>query len=252
MTAGPDPTDRPLDGSAASVTLSTGRRVSLPLDCRAGVVGLTLTADWHRLSRAVPDALTPIRLGPRTGAVTLAGVGYREVAGFEPYDEFAAVVPATRRSVRGIPLPGRGFGGYVHALPVTTAASRTMGREIWGFPKHLAGIDVDVDPGRGRAVVEIESELAVELAVTTDWERSTDGNLDSYSVLDGRLCRTRFDLDAAVGVGIGGGGARFTTGPADTTPGLRELGLRSRVLGRFVAPDVRAAVHPPVEVTVPR
>lgn len=241
-----------------TATLSNGRSVSLPLRCRCRVAGAAFPARWRRLREAVPAALTPLRSGPRTGAVALAGIDYRRAGEFDPYEEFAVIVPVARRAAVGGALPLGGVGGYVHALPVTTAASRRMGREIWGYPKTVAEIDVSDRGGDYRVAVaergrgegpgggdgDGDLEPSLSLSVAGGRTRRLAGRLDSYAVKGGRPLRAPVEFDGRIGVGIGPGraGLRLGSGPLAET--LRSLGARPPALVRWFSPDLRAAVRP--------
>ncbi|WP_224335226.1 acetoacetate decarboxylase family protein [Haloprofundus halobius] len=240
-----------MTGTDEVTTLSTGHTVSLPLRCEADAAGATFTARWGRLRAAVPEGLTPIRVAPRSGLVTLAGVRYRSVGGFDPYEEFAVIIPVARRTVggRGVPRLGTSaeVGGYVLALPVTTEASTALGREIWGYPKTVADISVvDSDDGM-RVSVGAGGTAPTTLAVQDGGTLplSLDVRTTSYSVSDGVLSRAPIDLLGEVRVGVGS--ARLDVGGGAVGATLREL-RPGRAVGRFVARRLRAHVHAPVAV----
>jgi len=58
-------------------TLSTGHSVELPLECTCTVAGATFTATADRLNELLPTELTPIRIGPRTGLLSLLTSSHR-------------------------------------------------------------------------------------------------------------------------------------------------------------------------------
>ncbi|WP_224268701.1 acetoacetate decarboxylase family protein [Haloprofundus salinisoli] len=233
-------------GDEEMATLSTGQTVSLPLRCEADVAGATFTARWERLRAAVPEGLTPIRVAPRSGLVTLAGVRYRSVEGFDPYEEFAVVVPVARRTVggRGVPYLGAGaeVGGFVLALPVTTEASKALGREIWGYPKTVADISVAETDDGWRVTADSEGAAATRLTVRGGRALPLDVRATSYSVRNGVLSEAPIDLLGEVRVGVGGARVRVGDGALGTT--LRDLGVGHPV-GRFVGQRLRAHVHAP-------
>jgi hypothetical protein len=228
-------------------TLSTGQTVDLPLRCEADVAGALFSADWRALRRVVPDELTPIRVGPRTGSAVVAGVSYSQAGDFDPYDELAVIVPVARRTVAGVPIPDSGLGGYVAALPVTTEASCRMGREIWGYPKTVADVDVRRESRANetdewRVDVHEDGEHTLSLSVRETRRRATrEVSLDSYTVKEGRLWRTAVDVLGPVGLGVGGGHVSLDLGTGRLAADVRRLGLR-RPLGRFTG-RIRAHVR---------
>lgn len=242
-----------------TATLSTGRRVDLPLRCEAEVVGALFSADWRSLRGVVPEALTPVRVGPRTGGVVVAGVSYSQAGDFDPYDELAVIVPVARRTVAGVPRLDGGLGGYVVSLPVTTEDSRRMGREIWGYPKTVAEIDLRrerVGDGGDEWHVDVreggrdgggnsdggDGTPALSLSVRETGRRPTrEGTLDSYTVKEDRLWRTPVDVLGPVGLGVGGRNVSLTLESGRLADEVRRLDVR-RPLGRFTG-RVRAHVQ---------
>lgn len=248
------------EGRSGSVRLSSGRLVALPLRCRCSLAGIVVTADKRRLSRTLPTGLSPVPLGRSTAAVVLLGLDYHAVGDVDPYDEFGVVVPVLHRRA-GLPA---GVGGWVDALPVTSEASRRLGREVWGYPKTVRPVSVDVSGTTASVRVggqgtppDVALEVAVEggeWAVDALRERagrlfSTLG-LRSYTELDGRLVRTRVTVsagDLAVGVGEGAS-TSLSLGTGPLADGVRALGPTGRVVSRFLAHDVVATLDPPEAV----
>jgi hypothetical protein len=224
--------------SDETVRLSTGREVDLPFRCEADVAGALFSADWDALRRAVPDELTPVRLGPRSGGVVVAGLSYSQAGGFEPYDELAVVVPVARHAVAGVPRLDGGVGGYVVALPVTTETSCHLGREIWGFPKTVADVEVRREGVEGDGAAEWhvdvheDGERALSLTVRETRRHSRDVTLDAYTRKDGQLWRTPVEIVGPAGFGIGLGRVELDVGTGPLAADVRRLGVH-RPVGRF-------------------
>jgi hypothetical protein len=238
---GPRPTER------TERTLSTGHTVELPLDCEFTLAGGLFTASARRLSAHLPTRLSPVRVGPQTGAVALVGIEYHRVGGLDPYDEFAVVVPVVadaRTDLPGVQLLGADLGGWVHWLPVTTEASVALGREVWGYPKEVADVEIAERGGVRHATVAVDGERVVSLDVRTAATSDREMTLGSYTELDGRLCRTRVDLGGPFALKPLSQRASFTLGGHDRADRLRELGLRRTALGRLYGPRMRARLHP--------
>ncbi|WP_380677545.1 acetoacetate decarboxylase family protein [Salinigranum sp. GCM10025319] len=236
--------------------LSTGHDVTLPLSCRARLGGVVFAADWAPLRALLPKDLTPVRLGPRSGAVATVGIDYRSVGGLDPYREFAVVVPVADEGLGGVPTTLSGVGGYVVDLPVTTDPARALGVEVWGFPKSVTGVKIEGTPRTFEVTVATGGETAdesrpdVELSVDVGDApaRRVRRRLTSYAYLDDRLVRVPVDLDAEVRVARGGEGVRLGRGHGRYAAVLRDLEINPRVYARFVASHATAEIHPPERV----
>jgi hypothetical protein len=235
--------------------LSTGHEIELPLSCRARLGGCVFAADWAPLRATLPRELTPVRLGPRSGAVALVGVDYHEVGTLEPYREFAVVVPTATDGVAGIPTRLSGVGGHVVDLPVTTEPARALGDEVWGFPKSVTGIAVETTPETVAVTVDDGGRPDVELSVdvTGASARRVRRRLTATAFLDDRLVRVPVDVDAEARVALAAGSGedsavRLARGHGRYACVLRDLGVRPRVYARFVASHAVARVHPPEPV----
>ena len=281
------------DESTTSTRLTTGTPVDLPLQVSFGIGGLLVPASYRRLVGLLPESLTPVSLLPGVGAVALAGIQYHRVgtgsdwnrnggtsdtdpkSTFEPYDEFAAIVPCRLRTTdrnRGrrtrrapetdgqwldaviekpvrwlldrLPLPGSngGIGGYVEWLPVTTDESVTLGREVWGYPKERADITVTDGPGVFRTVVRVGSGTPLQLDVARPrlrGERTRTLSLDSYTIKEGMILRSAVEIRGRIVIGTGSGCT--LRGDLDETP-LRSLGIWNRPLVGFTGSRLEASL----------
>lgn len=242
-----------MDESSVSTTrrLSTGHDVTLPLSCRARVGGVVFAADWAPLRAALPDAFTPVRVGPRRGAVALLGVDYVavDVDALEPYRELAVVVPVAREGVGGVPTSLSGVGGYVVDLPVTTDAARALG-DLWGFPKSVTDVDVETTPRRVTTRVAADGRPDVELSVDVGdaGARRVRRRLTAYTYHDDRPARVPVDVDGLVRLSRDGRAVTLARGVGRYATLLADLGLRPAVDVQFVASHLSATVHPPEHV----
>ncbi|TYL38094.1 acetoacetate decarboxylase [Natronococcus pandeyae] len=237
--------------------LSTGHTVSLPLELSYTLGGVTVPAWRERLESLLPDALSSLAIAPGVGCVSLVGIQYHRVGsaepGFEPYDEFAVIVPAVRGSRTDLPfgqLADGEVGGYVHWLPVTTDASVALGREIWGYPKERAPITVTDGPRGVRTVVgdADSSEDVIRLEVTRPRTAVPlqDVTLSSFTTRDGELLRSRMELRGEISIGPPIGTH------LEVIPNLAsELGLWRRPLVRMTGSRVRARLFDGESVATP-
>lgn len=227
--------------------LSTGHTVELPLECEFTLVGGTFPASARRLSAVLPDRLSPLRVAPRTGAVTFASIEYHYVGGLDPYDEFAVIVPVVadaRTDLPGAQLVGGKVGGYVSYLPVTTEASVALGTEIWGYPKTVADITVEDRGDVRRTTVAIDGERVVSLDVQTAETSERELTMRSYTEMDGRLLETRVDLDGEFVLKPLSRRISFSLGGHERANELRKWGIREWSLGRLYGRRTRAKLHP--------
>jgi hypothetical protein len=161
------------------------------------------------------------------------------------YDEVGLCFP-----VRS-PATGQPKGAYIHRLPVNGEYTCEVGREVWGFPKWVADIQLSFDTRGARCELRDEGELIVRFDVARRPipVPARSSRLDAYSALDGVLRRTPFSSRAA-GVRVGPGGARVEVGSRHPMAGeLRELGLPRRALMSSIIGDLRASFDAPVEVS---
>ena len=100
----------------------------------------------------------------------------------------------------------RRLGFHVLHLPVTTAAARAAGGEIWGYPTFLADLPLDFTPGRFRG--EVVDPMTGEPSVVLEGRvpAGVPGvGLDVvlYSRRDGAILRTVVDVRARVETSLG-------------------------------------------------
>lgn len=227
--------------------LSTGQTVELPLECEFTMVGGVFPAPARRLSAALPDRLSALRIAPGVGAVTLASIEYHYVGGLDPYDEFAVVVPVVadaRTDLPGAQLVGGDLGGYVTYLPVTTEASVALGREIWGYPKEVADVAIEDRGAVRRTTVAIDGERVVSLAVRKGATSERELTTRSYTQLDGRLLGGRVELSGEFALKPLSRQASFSLGDHERAEELREFAVRERPLARLYGRRTRAKLHP--------
>lgn len=241
-----------MTGDDGRTTLSNGRVVELPVGYEADIAGVVAVADADALDRATPERLRPVRVGRRAGLVSLVGIDYSRIGDFDPYGEFAVIVPVSRHSVGGVPLSTGTIGGWVHWLPVTTDRARRLGVDGWGYPKTVADVEfAGTDVGgarRRRCRVAIEGEHVLTLTVRTGRTLSLDARATSYTRRAGELTAVPVALSGPVGARPLDSDVHLTLGSHDRAEGLRELGVGQRLLGRqvvgsFWGREATGAIH---------
>ena len=156
--------------------------------------------DYARAKAVLPHpALAPVRMLRGRALVAFSCYEYRNVMGVPPYNEIAMTLPVrvgARLDVPVLPMLFNampGFGYYVFGMPVTSRENQIRGNKLWGLPKVTQ--DVDLEERDGDCVTVARGtdgrpyfELRVPMAGTPT---AFDVSTSLYSVLDGRLLRSR-------------------------------------------------------------
>ncbi len=230
---------------AATVSVR-GREVALPVRVRDASAGTaTFLVDAAAAADLLPDGLVPVRVGPRRTPLTLVMVDYRD-NDLGDYHEAAIQLTVTRSGlanharaltdvVRGRPQT------WTVAMPVDQEFSLAAGREIWGFPKTLDDVRIEIGPARARCVWRADGEHVLTFSVPRGTSRSMPAPpLTAWTVLDGRLHRTRFEMTAEHGR-LGFGGAEVELGTHPVAKELARLGLPRRAVMTTWMDDVTAS-----------
>ena len=234
-----------------------GRTLSLPVEVRrAGqwsVQYLVSAASAQRL--VAPTGLEVTGPLPGKALVALAACRYDDTD-LDPYHEVAVSFVVRPHDAPRNPSPlqrSREFaagdvGVYIHRLPVDQEFSCAAGRDIWGFPKWVATIDID-EPhlptrrgGTGTTIRLVDGGAHV-LSLTV----AAGGRIvlpsqapPSYSFADGVLRRTTWTTSAEGAAGHVGG-ASLVLGDHPMADELRSLGLPKRALLSSSASVMRAS-----------
>jgi hypothetical protein len=246
-----------------------GRRVSVPVEVRqAGQWSVQYLVPAAAAQRLVgPSGLTVTGPVPGKALMALAVCRYDDTD-LDPYHEVAMsfVVRAHDAPPRPGPRPRPGplsaidrlkefragaIGVYIHRLPVDQEFSCAAGRDIWGFPKWVASIDIDESRGDNRSGGSAGSGTTVRLVDQGDHVLSLTiaggGRLKlpsqappTYSFRDGVLRRTTWTTSSE---GVSGrfGGATLVLGNHPMAEELRSLGLPKRALFSSSAVSMRAS-----------
>jgi acetoacetate decarboxylase len=218
--------DRFLDVSRARAALSTGA-VDLPLLYRDATVTMAFfRVDVGAASRVLAAApVAPVTFAGGRALAAFVAYDYRDTS-IGAYREIAVTVAATPRGGAAPRLPSleilrpsarASVGWWVIDLPVTTVAADVAGRELWGFPKFVAAIDVEAHPRRVRAEVRALATgepIAVLEGVPGAGVSLPALDLVVYTARAGELLRTLIETRGAMRTGSGGD-LRLRSGPAD-------------------------------------
>ena len=204
----------------------------LPIEYRDG----TLAALFYRVDPGAASRLVdgtmfePLLFGGRALAILVA-FEYRETD-IGPYNEIGLAVwtrlRGTRPSRLGLILDSRKQAeqaALIVRLPVTTAIADAAGRQLWGYPKYVAGIKCRF----GREPAEISLEGEFQLRIPRPKGISLKGMpFVLYSVLNGRVLRTIVEVRHRTRWGLGRGVRLQITGTGPTADALRQLQLDDR------------------------
>jgi Acetoacetate decarboxylase (ADC) len=231
-----------------------GEDVTIPVEVR--------DASAHMASFLVPAAAAQDLIGysglevaeplPGRAVCSVAFMRYVE-SDLGPYHELAVAFLVRHKGMEaasGFTKSAevvRGFlGAFIHQLPVNQTFTLEAGRGIWGFPKFLSDIDLDVTGPVARCTLRHDGDFVLSLAIRPGVPMpARRSSVDAYSHADGVLRRTAWSMSPR-GVRGRPGGAKLTLGDHPIAKELVGLGLPRRaaftstidhVHMRFQAPD---------------
>lgn len=107
--------------------------------------------DYQKAQAMMPHpAIHPLRMPKGRAVVALACYIYRNVMNVGPYNEIAMTIPVRIDPLINVPvLPlltpwFKDFGYYVFNMPVTSLENCIRGNALWGLPKVVHDIDIDI------------------------------------------------------------------------------------------------------------
>lgn len=221
-----------MTASKRTYELTTGETVTVPLSASASMIGALFSASADAARELCPEGLVPVRVTPARTLVLVLGVEYHRIdeGQIDPYEEFGIVVLATERA-RPVSIPralGRGLGGYVWQLPVTTEPARALG-DCWQYPKTVADVTVtDCDEGK-QATLAVDGRHLVTLTARRPPLIDTAISTRSYTDGDGTVRREAVHVDGRLGATPCGASADIDGGHPWTDQ-LHVLGVGGRAL----------------------
>jgi len=177
---------RPTDLQLQRRVLSDGTECPLPIryfDVQCLVA--TFLTDLDRATELLKDtSLLAVSQEDGKAAVVLYCIEYR-ITDIGPYNEVGLTVLA---AAPGDPIPAN----YVVNLPVTTAVSNRAGREIWGYNKFVAAIDVKSEGKKFSTVLrDTENVLVGALEGSRGASIPTPPtDILTFTLLNGRVIKT--------------------------------------------------------------
>ncbi|WP_239089914.1 acetoacetate decarboxylase family protein [Sphaerimonospora thailandensis] len=230
--------------------LVQGRRVDMPVKVRdASLCAATylVRADPARAVLAY-SGLDVTEVLPGRAVCMLLFMQYRD-SDLDAYNEFGvgflvrppeAGPPPRRGPMAGLKdLGATGGGAFIHWLPVTQSFTLEAGRNIWGFPKELAEIDLRLATPYKRCIVRKDGRLVIDLLIRPGIPlpppAALPGGLDdiemidAYTHTDGVTRRVPWIVRPS-GIRWRPGGALIRLGNHPVAKELSELGLPKHAL----------------------
>lgn len=210
--------------------------VEVPMQVGHAVGGLSVFAGNAAAIRdTLPDDLTPVQLPGGRGIVLLLVVRYLDNP-LGSYDEVVVGLAARPLRMRGGPvvgvrdvLQGR-FGVWIEHMAVSEPFTREAGEQIWGYPKTLDEIDLDVTGPRATCTWGRDGGTILTTAQpTTGLLPAPPLPVQTYTRIDGVTMRTRLRARTR-GVGVRPLGTRVELGDHRVAEDLADLGIANRPL----------------------
>jgi hypothetical protein len=190
------------------------QRVTLPVRVRdAAVASAMFLVPKATAQRIIGySGLSVVSPLPGRAVCSLAFIRYAD-GDLGPYHEVAVAF-----LVKG--------GAFIHRLPVNQAFTLEAGRTIWGFPKVLAEIPMDLSSRINRCLLRLDGQDVLELAVRPGLPLPGGAAppVTAFSCLDGVTRRTPWAMKPS-GVRMRPGGVRVRLGDHPVAAELRSLGL---------------------------
>lgn len=163
--------------------------------CAIGV----FLCDYDKAQAMLPHPkMKPVAMPRGRALVTFSCYEYKNVLGIAPYNEVAMTIPVMVDPSVNVPvLPMimdgfKDFGYYVFHMPVTSLENRIRGNKIWGLPKVLDTIDINIEQGISKTqAIDEAGNVYFSLAVpTTGKATNFDVSSNLYSRLDDQLLQS--------------------------------------------------------------
>jgi hypothetical protein len=228
------------------------RTVGFPVEVRDASSGAaTFLVRSSAAAKLVPDEFEVAEVLPGRCICSLAMVDYKD-NDLGDYNEMAVGFMAYPKG-KGPGLPYLGtirdlIGGrlasHIIHMPVDQSFTRDAGAMIWGYPKTVQQIDIELLGDRARAKLVYDGEHAFTLTVPRGGTRTVDSSLSTLSLIEGVPHRTTATQHIE-GMGVQRGGAEVELGTGRIADELRSLGMPKRALMCAWIEKMSASFEPP-------
>ncbi|MYX98310.1 acetoacetate decarboxylase [Streptomyces sp. SID486] len=229
---------------------------------RISTARITMLARSRAIRSRLPGELAPLEVAPGLGLISVMFFRY-DVCDIDFYTEAAvgiAVKPARHGGLGFFDLvsalKNEHLDSYVLSLPVSTDIAQVRGRDGYGFPKWVTGLDVDIDAHRTTARVANDdggtdlSLLAATPAQTSYPSGKRVSTLTSYTSIGGAWHSTLSQTNVlAAGTELVPRKLALEVGEGRMADDLRSL-RPIRTIQFDVVSEGQLALHMPVPTSV--
>lgn len=199
-----------------------GRTVTLPCIVRDASAGTALfDVDLEATRTLLPRQFEPVESAPGRCQVVLAVIDYRDndLGDYREVGITFFVTPAGGSADQA--------GTFITRLPVDQQFTCEAGRVIWGFPKTVEDIDLDVSDSSATCVLRMDGELVLRLTIPRGGsDEMPQMPMTTYTIIDGVAHQTAFSQGGSGSqVVMGGEGVALELGDHPVAKELAALGL---------------------------
>ena len=209
------------------------------------LMGAAFPVPVTKVQKVLPsEKLKPVETTPEMATVALIAAEVRIVDSMGPYNEFDVMIPVTYETADNVSRPSGYFCLYI---PVTTEEALVGGVEIYGYPKFLAEISFEEAGEIRRCRVRAGGKSIITLEVVKSATEPQSYDNYTYTIKDGQLLRTLYQVQGQNSTNYTKGGASFTLGDHPIAAELSSLEMdKVSVMHRY-APRLKMLLHLPGE-----
>jgi hypothetical protein len=204
-------------------------------------------ADIDKVRALLPsEDLHPVRLTAGRAAIAVSAMYFPldiirgsdgKAATGPAYGEMSIAALCTFRSeappflpLAGLPLRDEWqLGVFFLHLPVTSIEAWEAGRIVWNAPKFVADMDFELGPDALAATLEENGQRILRLVTRRGGITRRDNNpLIWFAPKDGKLLRSRCEVDGVQQLRIGKGAGRLELGDHPIADELRWMGIDTK------------------------
>lgn len=199
-----------------------GRTVTLPCVVRDASAGTAMfDVDVEAARTLLPRQFDPVESAPGRCQVVLAVIDYRDndLGAYREVGITFFVTPAGGGADQA--------GTFITRLPVDQQFTCEAGRAIWGFPKTVEDIALDLTDSSATCTLRMDGELVLRLTLPRGGtDEMPQLPMTTYTLIDGVAHRTAFSQGGAGSQVLAGGeGVALQLGEHPVAKELAALGL---------------------------